>query len=1080
MDPRDEKTSSESWDYIDFELEIGASQGREYPVAVIRSPGGEARETMQWPFSDLMLENRLKDLRIALLRSSVRSRRVASPEEYTVQAFGRELLTTLFTGEIRSRFEVSRSEARRQGKRLRLKLRIQAPELAALPWEYLYDPRQDEYLCLSRSVSLVRYLELPDPPQPLAVEQPLRILGVIASPSDLPILDVRREQQRLEQAIEPLRNKKIELSWLQGQTWRDIQQALRRGSWHIFHFIGHGTFDELRQEGSLALANEAGKTYALSATQLGRLLADHASLRLVLLNACEGAEGNAQDLFSSTAATLVRRGIPAVLAMQYEITDRAAIEFSRGFYEAIADDLPVDAAVSEARIAMSLAGVESLEWGTPVLHMRSPDGRLFETAPVLRTKPTEASGTGSAGGVDSEKREENEDQRIATQYAQAMAELDAGQWEPALLILEDIVTQRPDFQDARRKLEELQRRQQVENLYDEAKKAFDARSWTVALEDLAAIQKLTPGFRDVAALAAEATRQKMLADLYVEARRRAEAQDWEAVLTTFERMAELDTAVPDPEHLLPVAHAKVNEQRHREREEKELEDLYERAVRETRQGRWSDAVTLWEELERRAPEYRDTAAQLAQARDELRRADEASSVAGAPDVLDETPLASEAVAVSAPDVTPDESSPEELAPESVAPPAEPASTAEAESVTTVESLVAGARRQRDGSAAASLLSRLANAPPFPLTRVFSVRLAGNTAGWKRPLALGTAIVIVAVLASLGLAKLAGTGAGAGSAFGLTVGGTPIPYEATPKWTRVAHLLTPVQSTAAVTGPDGRIYVIDGVNTNPSPASLYLNVVEAYTPATNSWTQLTPTPTSRGYLAAAVGSDGRIYAIGGSGSNGALATVEVYTSSTNSWATVAPLPAPRQSLSAVEGSDGRIYAMGGYDNNFHYISEVDAYSPSTNTWVQVAPLPSGVLVDAVAAGSDGRIYVICTFCSGQDGVEAYAPATDTWTAIAEVPTNVYRTFSIAAAAGSDGRIYVIGGYHFGSNNNGHLSATVDAFSPATSSWTQVASLETPRSDLVATVGPDGRIYAIDGRDDQANTLDIVESYQTSKT
>jgi formylglycine-generating enzyme required for sulfatase activity len=123
---------------------------------------------------------------------------------------------------------------------------------------------------------------------------------------------------------------------------------------------------------------------------LGRLLADHRSLRLALLNACEGARGSERDVFSSTATILVRRGIPAVLAMQYEVTDRAAIEVARAFYEALADGWSVDAAVAEARKAVSLAVANTVEWGTPVLCMRSPDGLLFnvqerEATDAIRT-----------------------------------------------------------------------------------------------------------------------------------------------------------------------------------------------------------------------------------------------------------------------------------------------------------------------------------------------------------------------------------------------------------------------------------------------------------------------------------------------------------------------------------------------------------------------------------------------------------------------------------------------------------------------------------------------------------------------
>ena len=146
----------------------------------------------------------------------------------------------------------------------------------------------------------------------------------------------------------------------------------------------------MMEEGAIALVGETGETDELTATQLGLLLSDHPSLRLALLNACEGAKGGKSDIFSGTAATLVRRGLPAVVAMQYEITDRAAIEFARTFYEAVADEMPLDAAVSEARKAVRLSISGTVEWGTPVLYMRSPDGVLFHlTSKLVSATPIE-------------------------------------------------------------------------------------------------------------------------------------------------------------------------------------------------------------------------------------------------------------------------------------------------------------------------------------------------------------------------------------------------------------------------------------------------------------------------------------------------------------------------------------------------------------------------------------------------------------------------------------------------------------------------------------------------------------------
>jgi WD40 repeat protein len=365
--------------YLDFELEISPGNDPNYQIAVVRSPAGEARGSLRLPFGTLEVKSFLKDLQIALLRSASKRRGLPSIEEQAVQQFGQNLFDALLAGEVRSRYDVSLSRAEQQGKRLRLKLRIQPPELAALPWEYLYDPRKGEYLCLARSTPIVRYLELAGTSQPLAVKPPLRILGMISSPAGLPPLDVAREKLRMEEATRELRARGlVELAWLKGSTWRDLQRALRRGPWHIFHFLGHGGFDTDADEGLVALAHPDGETHRLHATALGRLLADHFPLRMVLLNACEGARGSEREVFSSTAAVLVRRGIPAVLAMQHEISDEAAVEFAQAFYEALADGLPVDAAVSEARIAVSIASPRSVEWGTPVLYTRAPDGVLFD------------------------------------------------------------------------------------------------------------------------------------------------------------------------------------------------------------------------------------------------------------------------------------------------------------------------------------------------------------------------------------------------------------------------------------------------------------------------------------------------------------------------------------------------------------------------------------------------------------------------------------------------------------------------------------------------------------------------------
>ena len=174
----------------------------------------------------------------------------------------------------------------------------------------------------------MRYPDVPHPIERLTVAPPLRILGMVASPQGLPQLDVGHERRLVEEAVRGLQARSlVELVWLEGQTWRDLQRAMRHGPWHVFHFIGHGGFDPETEERAIALSGDEGRKHLLGASDLALLLDDHYYLRLVFLNSCEGARGSPRDPFSSTAANLVRSGIPAVVAMQYEITDRSGSNF---------------------------------------------------------------------------------------------------------------------------------------------------------------------------------------------------------------------------------------------------------------------------------------------------------------------------------------------------------------------------------------------------------------------------------------------------------------------------------------------------------------------------------------------------------------------------------------------------------------------------------------------------------------------------------------------------------------------------------------------------------------------------------
>lgn len=371
--------------YRDFELEIGRGRDGYYPVTVLRSPAGSARGLMAFP-SDHRLDRQARYQQLSRLEGAILGAEGADAGQEAARKFGAQLFEVLFQDDVGAAFDSSRQAALEGGQGLRIKLRVNDPDLATLPWEFLFDPRRDEFVALSRHTPIVRYLELPLPQADLRVEPPLRILAMVTNPTDVPPLDVEREKARLEDALAemPDQEDRIELVWLEGQTWRELQEAMQRGPWHVFHFIGHAAFDSEASEGTLILADDQGNATSLSAGQLGRLLGDQPTLRLAVLNACEGARGDEQSLFSSAAGALVERGMPAVIAMQYGISDRAAVEFAGSLYGALAANLPIDAAVSEARKAIDLALHGSVEWGTPVLYTRAPDGVIWDVKPPRR------------------------------------------------------------------------------------------------------------------------------------------------------------------------------------------------------------------------------------------------------------------------------------------------------------------------------------------------------------------------------------------------------------------------------------------------------------------------------------------------------------------------------------------------------------------------------------------------------------------------------------------------------------------------------------------------------------------------
>ncbi|HEX4964027.1 MAG TPA: CHAT domain-containing protein [Thermoanaerobaculia bacterium] len=385
--------------YSDFSIKIEPKSGGEYPLLVLASPAGQGRGVLPAPFSFRELGATLNDLGLAVRRSAkeplLYSRELSSAglaSTLSPRVVGERLFHAIFPepvlrlfdrslGMLEGRTEEEGKQGEQAGLRLALHLAPEHPDLAffaSLPWELLYWLERREFLCLGRKTSLVRHLDVPLPSHPLSVAGPLRILVAAACPNGLPPLNLEDERQRIEESWASLGG--VTTEFLEHTSAPTLRVRLREKPFHVLHFMGHGCFESKTGVGALLFEGDNGGRVSLPGSVLGELLRDFPSLRLVFLNACDTARSSSNDgidPFAGVAAALVMAGLPAVVAMQFQISDGAAIAFSQAFYEHLSTGALVEAAIGEGRMAIRLRDPSSLEWATPVLFMRGTSGALF-------------------------------------------------------------------------------------------------------------------------------------------------------------------------------------------------------------------------------------------------------------------------------------------------------------------------------------------------------------------------------------------------------------------------------------------------------------------------------------------------------------------------------------------------------------------------------------------------------------------------------------------------------------------------------------------------------------------------------
>lgn len=629
--------------YLDFELVIEKA-GSEYQARVVRSPAGEATHVFSLPFSNVELENFV----LRLGATSRGRRRISSPEMQLARQFGSELFRAVFRSDVRASFVGSQHEAARCGQGLRLKLRLDAPELINVPWEYLYDDSLGRFLSLFEDTPIVRYVDMRGSITPLRVEPPLSVLVVLSRPRGYEALDVEREKANLEWALSELVEEgMLTVTLLENATLPVLADCLLRGRYHVFHYIGHGGFDERSQDGVLVLEDGWGRGHLVSGERMAVLLGNHPTLRLVLLNACEGARTSRDDPFAGTATTLVRTGgVPAVVAMQFAITDEAAITFARGFYTALSVGRPVDAAVSCARLAI-FADDNDIEWGTPVLYMRTPDGCIFDMAaltPEMRKSLRQAAEAARARREAAERQaREEQEARLNELYERTVRLVGKKDWAGAQKALSDLQEIQPGYRDLSVLAEQIRSGRKLHERCAElvrgAQQDLEAGRLPEAISGFQAALDLDAGHKGAVRQLAEAqarleqqeaeerarleaeARHAELTRLFAAAEAAAQAADWSQAVELFGQVVGLDEGYEDAVARLAQAREALDREEAERQRQAALAERYGSACQRMEAGDWGEAERQLHQLQEEAPGYRDVEARLARATSE-RQAEE--------------------------------------------------------------------------------------------------------------------------------------------------------------------------------------------------------------------------------------------------------------------------------------------------------------------------------------------------------------------------------------------------------------------------------------------------------------------------
>lgn len=339
--------------------------------------------------ADVRPSGKLEPLRV--------DREVLLPLAADPAGYGRELARQLFVeAGVAAALDKARAVAETQGAPLRVRLFIgpSVPELHNLHWETLFDPATFDPkngpadgtpLLTNENIIFSRYLTSLDwRPVRLQPQRDLKALVVVANPGDI-TSRWKMAEVKVEEELATARTGLGEIACTEladpgTATLANLVQRLR-DDMDILYLVAHGAL--IDGEPLLYLEDENGKTTAVPGRELvTRLRELPVRPRLVVLASCQSAGPGSSELtardggaLAALGPRLAEVGVPAVLAMQGDISMETLRRFIPVFFTELGRDGQIDRAMAAARGVVR----DRHDWWMPVLFMRLKSGRIWYT-----------------------------------------------------------------------------------------------------------------------------------------------------------------------------------------------------------------------------------------------------------------------------------------------------------------------------------------------------------------------------------------------------------------------------------------------------------------------------------------------------------------------------------------------------------------------------------------------------------------------------------------------------------------------------------------------------------------------------